>query len=252
MKHTFITGQLLHTNQGLPTNLTYIDEAGYIKKSMRQVLVKCKCGVQVVKLLASIRAGSTNSCGMLSCRTKTSPLLKKKFVKGQKVTDFFYYVDEDLLRSTSNHRYIKVECGCGNTSSIRIDAIAKNVSCKKCGVVKRRETFHGKHQNALYNSVFSSYKRQALKRNYFFDITFEQFKILAQSNCYYCGNSPSNTFKSNGRELRYNGVDRIDNQHGYTGLNTVACCGSCNMMKNALGFETFLAKIKKIHQHLNL
>lgn len=43
------------------------------------------------------------------------------------------------------------------------------------------------------------------------------------------------------------GVDRINNDKGYTIDNVVTCCGDCNYMKRAMSVEAFLCRVKKIH-----
>ena len=48
---------------------------------------------------------------------------------------------------------------------------------------------------------------------------------------------------------RCNGVDRVDNNIGYTLENSVSCCSWCNSMKNILPVNEFLNKIKKIHDY---
>lgn len=252
MKYKLVPGEIISTKKGVPTNLSYITEAGYKGKAMRLVLTKCACGTETTKSLASIIAGVSSSCGKKGCKTRTSPALKKSYTIGDKVTDSYVYAGEDLDKSTSNHRHILVKCSCGNTSSIRIDGISKNPSCRKCGLAKRRVTFHSKYQEALLKNVYASYERQAKNRSYSFEISYEQFKTLASSKCYYCSTEPSNTVKSNGRELKYNGVDRLDNNEGYHGLNTVSCCGTCNIMKRHHELRDFLEHIKKIQQHLKL
>lgn len=252
MKYKLVPGEIISTKKGVPTNLSYITEAGYKGKAMRLVLTKCACGTKTTKSLASIIAGVSSSCGKKGCKTRTSPALRKSYTIGDKVTDSYFYAGEDLDKSTSNHRHILVKCSCGNTSSIRIDGVKRNVSCKACGHRKRVNTFYIKHEEALLKRLHGDYIRAAKKRNYSFDLSFDQFKLLILQNCYYCNASPSNVKKMNGRTLIYNGIDRLDNTKGYYSLNTVSCCGTCNMMKNAQSFQSFLKKVKQINQHLNL
>lgn len=245
MKNTLTKGEFIFTKSGLKTNLAYVRETVY-QKNVRFVQVQCICGDTLEKPLASIRGGAISSCGKPECKLKTAPTLKKLFKVGDSVTDCFTYVGEDLVKSTTNHRHILVKCGCGNQSSIRIDAVGRNVCCRSCGLKKRRATFHDKHQLALQRSVYSTYKRQALKRGYAFEISFEDFLEIIQKDCNYCGDPPSNCFKSNGRELYYNGLDRVINNMHYTIDNVVPCCGTCNMMKNKFDRTEFLQKLQKI------
>ena len=45
----------------------------------------------------------------------------------------------------------------------------------------------------------------------------------------------------------YNGVDRVDNERGYSLENCVPCCKFCNRMKRDLGKKEFLEHIKNIY-----
>lgn len=44
----------------------------------------------------------------------------------------------------------------------------------------------------------------------------------------------------------YNGVDRVDNEKGYTKENCVPSCGSCNFKKKAIP----IAMVKKIYEFI--
>lgn len=247
-----VPGEIICTSKGLPTNLKYLEDAGHLK-NIRLVKVECiGCGSKIIKQLVSIRAGSSNSCGNKSCKLRTTPLLKKIFNVGDFVTDDYIYTGENFERSTTNHRYISVKCKCGFETSIRIDGVKKNNSCPKCGQIKRRATFTNKTKESIIKSLYNTYKRQATKRSYVFDITYEFFKELIFKDCYYCSNPPSNTAKQNHRSLTYNGVDRVDNSRGYYDDNVVSCCGECNWMKNKLNKDKFLEKVKKIFNNLKL
>lgn len=245
-------GEIIHTSKGLITNLKYLEEAGYLK-NIRLIKVECVgCGSKIVKQLVSIRGGASNSCGNKSCKLRTTPLLKKIFNVGDQVTDSYIYIGEDFLKSTTNHRYILVECKCGFKTSIRIDAVKKNNSCPKCGQIKRRSTFTNKTKESIIKALYNTYKRQAAKRSYDFQLTYEVFKKYIFENCYYCSTPPSNLAKQNYRSLAYNGIDRVDNSIGYQDDNIVTCCGECNWMKNRLTKDAFLEKVKKIFNNLKL
>lgn len=46
-----------------------------------------------------------------------------------------------------------------------------------------------------------------------------------------------------------NGVDRFDNEQGYTFHNSNACCGECNIMKKEMDYSIFMDKLKNIHEN---
>lgn len=102
------------------------------------------------------------------------------------------------------------------------------------------------------NNIIRDYKRKAKNRNREFSLTKEQFRKLTKQKCFYCGAEPCailSSKKSNGKYV-YNGIDRVDNEKGYTVDNCVACCGTCNRMKNIHTQQDFLAKIKLIYDHM--
>ncbi len=91
-------------------------------------------------------------------------------------------------------------------------------------------------QSKTLKGKYKIYMNNAIKRNYIFELTFEEFTNLTSSNCYYCNSSPEN------------GVDRLDNNLGYIIENCVPCCTMCNIMKNKYSFSTFIDQCKLISE----
>ncbi len=93
---------------------------------------------------------------------------------------------------------------------------------------------------------YNSYKSERKK----FSLTLEEFRILTQSNCYYCGSEPkqvSYRYKGLGYGAYiYNGLDRINSDLGYFKENVVPCCKICNSMKLRLSQEDFVKHVQKI------
>ena len=83
----------------------------------------------------------------------------------EKITDYYSYLGEDLEKSTSNHRYILVECICGTKTSSRIDNVKNNEGCKNCGRIKRRNTYCKNTEDSLIKALYNSYASNAKKRN---------------------------------------------------------------------------------------
>lgn len=48
--------------------------------------------------------------------------------------------------------------------------------------------------------------------------------------------------------LRYNGIDRTDNDKGYTTDNCVSCCGKCNSLKGTLSQGEFRQLVTSIYE----
>ena len=97
------------------------------------------------------------------------------------------------------------------------------------------------------NRLYGEYKRSATRRGLSFKISKKHFKNLTSSPCFYCGDSPSsvrfehNTLKSNQKRTAYifNGIDRKNNNEGYTLDNAVPCCAICNRAKYRLTEKQF-------------
>lgn len=72
------------------------------------------------------------------------------------------------------------------------------------------------------------------------------------SACHYCGVVGGNTTNQDRRILKYNGIDRVNNDLGYIGTNVVGCCGTCNLAKQSMTIEEFADWIVRVQTHLNL
>lgn len=73
---------------------------------------------------------------------------------------------------------------------------------------------------------------------------------LIFGHCHYCGALASNTIMYSKRKyaLHWNGIDRIDNNKGYTKPNVVTCCKTCNYMKGELSHSEFITHCALITQ----
>ena len=96
----------------------------------------------------------------------------------------------------------------------------------------------GNHITVNYNK----YKKRAedilIKE---FNLTSMEFLEIISNNCYICGKEPN--------DEHLNGIDRIDNDKGYTLDNVSSCCGECNYMKKNYDLEEFFNKMKKIYNN---
>lgn len=100
-----------------------------------------------------------------------------------------------------------------------------------------------KTNNKTLKGRFIRYQRDAKKRNFNFNISFENFTKITSNNCFYCGDF------SEGKN--YCGIDRVNSDLGYDITNCVSCCEQCNSMKLNWTVEEFLKKIEKIYiKHL--
>lgn len=67
-------------------------------------------------------------------------------------------------------------------------------------------------------------------------LTDEEVTERFGSNCVYCNAIPNPS----------NGIDRVDNDKGYTLENAIACCTICNFMKGTTVKTSFLAHVKQM------
>ena len=151
------------------------------------------------------------------------------------------------------------KCDCGNETTVTGSNL-KRGRIKSCGclqkelckkLIDRRRLPKGV---AACKAVIRNHRRGAKERNLEQALTDEQMLAIHKKNCHYCGIPPSNTYlmpRGHG-SYTYNGIDRINNDIGYTLDNAVPCCWDCNKFKKIRSYEGFIDKIKQIHSHLNL
>jgi len=124
-----------------------------------------------------------------------------------------------------------------------------SVNCADCSKKqaeqdKKRENRKRNFKNERLKNLEKGYKDYitgALKRGYGdFELNFEEFKVIVTTPCHYC-----NLIK----EDEANGIDRLNNDIGYTKENCVPACWKCNRMKHFYHPEFFLEKCKIISKH---
>ena len=92
---------------------------------------------------------------------------------------------------------------------------------------------------ASFNNLYGQYRSTAKKFAHEFALTKNQFRELTQKNCRYCGTPPSAEHCAGYGAYRYNGIDRADNEKGYTVENSVPCCYFCNRAKSKRSAEEY-------------
>lgn len=175
----------------------------------------------------------------------------KKLIKNLFGKKFGYMTIVNKTKKIQNHRYWLCKCECGNKKFIRIDWIQnnKNLNCG-CKTSKLMRKSHiDNYGEQSKKELFRNYKRLAKIRNLSFKLKYKTFLTLTQQNCYYCGLSPKQIMKSknNNGDYIYNGLDRLNNNQGYTLQNSVPCCKQCNWAKVDLSKEKFLNWINKVY-----
>jgi len=82
-------------------------------------------------------------------------------------------------------------------------------------------------------------RKGAKRRGYSFMLTFEDCSGLFLDNCHYCG-------KHSVEEVKIHGLDRVDNEKGYSIDNVVTCCEQCNVAKATQTYEDFIQQANDI------
>ena len=100
---------------------------------------------------------------------------------------------------------------------------------------------HPEYFNDYKGCTYNHYFHSAKTRDYDFELTQSEFYKCKDNSCYLCGKNNSDSHK--------NGIDRMDNDIGYTKDNCKPCCGTCNYLKNSYIMNELLTKLVKIHEH---
>lgn len=163
---------------------------------------------------------------------------------------FGYLTVQSYSHSLNGITYWNCFCICGNKKiKCKPNLIqGKNISCgcKTSELISKSNSLP--ETEASFNNIFRQYK---FRRKNDFHLTKDQFKELTQQNCHYCDSEPktySNTdLIRHNKPYVYNGLDRIDNNLGYTLKNVVPCCEICNRMKLDMTYDQFILHIGKIY-----
>ena len=140
-----------------------------------------------------------------------------------------------------------VKCDCSTIKEVQ-GASLRNGHTTSCGCSRRGQRLK-LDGGAAASKILKTYKEGAKNRNLDWALTDEEFFVLTNSSCHYCGDPPSNISKSKSQYLpdfQYSGIDRVDNTRGYTPDNVVPSCRVCNAMKEKLSQKEFLNHIAKI------
>ena len=146
------------------------------------------------------------------------------------------------------------KCVCGSIFQTRKYDVRVGRT-KSCGCLKKiLAAENGKRGGykdrtlSSFNALFLAYNIAAKKRKLVFELSKEVFRGMTKQNCFYCEIVPSQKRVGSGAKdgYVYNGIDRIENEKGYTENNCVPCCGICNKMKLTLSHDSFIEHIKRI------
>ena len=140
-------------------------------------------------------------------------------------------------------------CKCGNEVVVRGSSLRRKQQTRSCGCLRSDNSLP--NGDAAFNKLLYVYKRNAQNRGLEWQLISQQFRQLTSQSCHYCGIVPKQVQFPEGDTgvYVYNGVDRVDNNKGYTPDNCVSCCGVCNYAKANRTALVFLAWASRIHSH---
>ena len=126
-----------------------------------------------------------------------------------------------------------------NARRYRHNRLARAENRDKAKIWREENPDKIKASHDKYNNTplvkYKKYKAGAKRRQISWDLTIEQFLEYWQEPCIYCGD-----------EIETIGLDRVNNDKGYSIDNIVPCCYMCNLMKRATGKEEFIKHCEKI------
>lgn len=161
---------------------------------------------------------------------------------------------------TGGRQKVKCICDCGN-EKIAVLSQLKDGRTSSCGCLRRE--FAVAKSNTIRQSMVSQgiweddpiigMAKKYWKRRYSDgDLSFEDFLVLSQQNCYYCNVPPSNCTKiSRSENYIYNGLDRINSDGLHDKNNVVTCCHRCNWSKSDGTQEEFFTWIEAVFKNLS-
>lgn len=140
----------------------------------------------------------------------------------------------------------KVVCTCGTEKSVMQTALLRGRI--SCGCIRRERKKYDVEN--VYCRLISIYRGSARKRGKEYSLTPEEAMRLFKSDCFYCGAAPHRRIEGQYYSTLYSGIDRVDNDEGYTPKNSVACCHHCNHAKGTMTQAEFKAWAARLCNHM--
>ena len=203
--------------------------------------IKCvKCGLERITSGSHLERCVCNNCK----KENTNNSYIGQTIGCYEILEFSHFGE-----NKSQTRYFNVRCISCNTQSVKSlkTILNSKETCSDCKVKKRRTPTLAAPRNCVKYSYISG----AEERGYSFTLSDQEFDNLIFGNCFYCGQEPvenKSDIRLNKTNLPFkrNGIDRLNNELGYTKENCVTSCSKCNKMKSDLNYEEFIQHIHKI------
>ncbi len=114
---------------------------------------------------------------------------------------------------------------------------------KKRTAAKYRKTAKYRNTTKVYfkkyrqtpKGKYLMYKGSAVKRGIVFDISFDYFCSFWKKSCHYCN-----------YDIYTIGLDRVNNELGYSIGNVVPCCTRCNRAKDIMSAKEYIDMCRRV------
>jgi 5-methylcytosine-specific restriction endonuclease McrA len=225
------------------------------KKKHTVAKYRCCCGKIFETGISRVETNRTKSCGCkYSEKSRTFWDYKDNYEKNMGLM-LVKIVGVSEKWHMSIGEFI---CHCGTSFETAVISVRTGAtrSCGKC--LQRWETapYHGevitKINKEDFKKVFKEKIIYSARGKKEITISLKYTKKLMEQNCFYCGRPPQKLHffnKKNKKPYLFNGIDRRDNNKGYTEENCVSCCSPCNFLKGTMGEKEFLQYTKKIYEY---
>jgi hypothetical protein len=235
--------------------LTAIKITGKTKDGKNIWLFRCDCGRLHKAASTYVLRGKIKSCGCKRAgflqsvvRKVILPIVGRQYAKLTAIED-----------ANEKNKYGKrlwwFDCECGNrtkqSSSDVVRGVRKSCGCATLSMKKGYRPFILEGEDQVDpNLQAASYPWM---NQYYDGCSFEDFLMISQLPCHYCGREPSNLSKSKrGGTFYYNGLDRLDSSKDHSIDNVVPSCAQCNVAKMDASYDNFISWIQRVYDHLNL
>lgn len=209
--------------------LTVLSRAKNGKSGVFRYLCQCTCGHTTETRGGRLLSGYTTQC-----------YNHKKILMGSVFGSFTVVRSRRGSPSKPFAPFYEVKCGlCSKHRWFRSDYLKTTPTCK-CSYAPKNKGKGGEN-------AYSSYVRDAKKRNMNFELSREVFFSLIEKDCFYCGAPPRKYYDY---PRPRNGIDRVDNSIGYTEANSLPCCGQCNVSKRNKSQSEFIAWAQRLYLHI--